>query len=79
MELYGTEEEDISSCGLTCGLFMGFVDNKKNTEYHQTFFSSCCTGATAVLSLCLFDRHICCTESCMMYFKAPEKGSKLTF
>jgi len=43
MELYGTEEYDISGFYYTentyrcfC-LVMGFVSNKKNTEYHQTY------------------------------------------
>lgn len=29
-----TRQEDQFILG--CGLFMGFVDNKKNVEYHQT-------------------------------------------
>lgn len=45
MELYGTEEEQISDSRFTentlfmigFGLFTGFVDNKKNTEYHQSY------------------------------------------
>lgn len=48
MEVCGAEEEAISrlsSTGNTCqlnfifgfGLFMGYVDNKKNIEYHQIY------------------------------------------
>ena len=51
MELYGSEEEDISGFDthtilvsrytfiVSLGLFKGFVDNKKNTEYNHLYFN----------------------------------------
>lgn len=45
MDLHGSEEEDISGCVThyllgnekKSGLFMGFVDDKKNIDHHKTY------------------------------------------
>lgn len=47
MDLHGSEEEDISGCVTHyllgnafiagSGLFMGFVDDKKNIDHHKTY------------------------------------------
>ncbi len=38
MELYGTEEYNISGIGyISLAVHMGFVDKKKKVEYHQTY------------------------------------------